>query len=70
MAKTTGTAARFIHPDGSEQPPYCRFDTANIIEQIPVVRRATAYRPDVLVIECMRERLPLLREQARRRDAG
>lgn len=53
VAKTTGSAARFIHPDGSEQPLYRRFDIANIIEQIPVVRRAAAYRPDALVIECM-----------------
>ena len=53
VAKTTGTAARFIHPDGSEQPLYRRFGVANVIEQVPVVRRAAAYSPDVLVVECM-----------------
>jgi poly-gamma-glutamate synthase PgsB/CapB len=52
-AKTTGTAARFIHPDGSEEPVYRKFGIANVIEQIGVVRRAAAYRPDVLVVECM-----------------
>lgn len=53
VAKTTGTAARFIHPDGSEEPVYRKFGIANVIEQIGVVRRASAYRPDTLVIECM-----------------
>jgi poly-gamma-glutamate synthase PgsB/CapB len=52
-AKTTGTAARFIHPDGSEDPVYRRFDIANVVEQIGIVRRAAAYRPDALVMECM-----------------
>jgi gamma-polyglutamate synthase len=53
VAKTTGTAARFIHPDGSEQPVYRKFGIANVIEQIGIVRRAAAYRPDALVVECM-----------------
>jgi len=53
VAKTTGTAARFIHPDGSEEPVYRKFGIANIVEQIGIVRRAAAYHPDVLVIECM-----------------
>lgn len=53
VAKTTGTAARFIHPDGSEEPVYRKYDIANIVEQIGIVRRAAAYRPDVLVMECM-----------------
>ncbi|MBC6447874.1 poly-gamma-glutamate synthase PgsB [Actinokineospora xionganensis] len=52
-AKTTGTAARFIHPDGSEEPVYRKFGIANIVEQIGIVRRAAAYQPDVMVIECM-----------------
>jgi poly-gamma-glutamate synthase PgsB/CapB len=52
-AKTTGTAARFIHPDGSEEPVYRKFEIANVVEQIGIVRRAAAYRPDALVIECM-----------------
>ena len=53
VAKTTGTAARFIHPDASEEPVYRKFGIANVIEQIGIVRRAAAYRPDALVIECM-----------------
>ncbi|MFI7122729.1 poly-gamma-glutamate synthase PgsB [Amycolatopsis sp. NPDC049868] len=53
VAKTTGTAARLIHPDGSEEPVYRKFDIANVVEQIGVVRKASAYRPDALVIECM-----------------
>jgi poly-gamma-glutamate synthase PgsB/CapB len=60
-AKTTGTAARFIHPDGSEEPVYRKFDIANVVEQIGIVRRAAAYRPDALVIECMAV-LPELQE--------
>lgn len=53
VAKTTGTAARFIHPDATEEPVYRKFGIANVIEQIGIVRRAAAYRPDALVIECM-----------------
>jgi gamma-polyglutamate synthase len=53
VAKTTGTAARFIHPDGSEEPVYRKFGIANVVEQIGIVRRASAYQPDALVIECM-----------------
>ncbi|NGN65750.1 poly-gamma-glutamate synthase PgsB [Streptomyces sp. A7024] len=53
VAKTTGTAARFIHPDASEEPVYRKFNIANIIEQVGIVRRAAAYAPDALVVECM-----------------
>jgi poly-gamma-glutamate synthase PgsB/CapB len=53
VAKTTGTAPRFIWPDGTEMPVYRKFDTANIVEQIGIVRQAAAEHPDVLVIECM-----------------
>ncbi|GLZ34699.1 poly-gamma-glutamate synthase PgsB [Lentzea sp. NBRC 105346] len=53
VAKTTGTAARFIHPDASEEPVYRKFGIANVVEQIGIVRRAAAYHPDALVIECM-----------------
>ncbi|MEA5366728.1 poly-gamma-glutamate synthase PgsB [Amycolatopsis sp., V23-08] len=61
VAKTTGTAARFIHPDGSEEPVYRKFGIANVVEQIGIVRRAAAYRPGALVIECMAV-LPELQE--------
>lgn len=53
VAKTTGTAARFITPDGLEEPIYRKFGLANIVEQLTTVRRAAAYRPDALVVECM-----------------
>src|SRR5436305_1811054 len=53
VAKTTGTAARYIHPDATEEPVYRKFGIANVVEQIGIVRRAAAERPDVLVIECM-----------------
>jgi poly-gamma-glutamate synthase PgsB/CapB len=53
VAKTTGTAARFIVPDGTEEPIHRKFGLANVVEQIAVVRRAAAWRPDALVIECM-----------------
>ena len=60
-AKTTGTAARFIYPDGSEEPVYRKFGIANVVEQIGIVRRATAFFPDALVIECMAV-MPALQE--------
>ncbi|MGW4892292.1 poly-gamma-glutamate synthase PgsB [Kitasatospora sp. NPDC004240] len=61
VAKTTGTAARFIHPDATEEPVYRKFGIANVAEQIGIVRRAAAYRPDALVIECMAV-MPALQE--------
>ncbi|THV41554.1 poly-gamma-glutamate synthase PgsB [Glycomyces buryatensis] len=53
VAKTTGTAARFIHPDATEEPIRRKFGIANVIEQLGVVRRAAALGPDALVMECM-----------------
>ncbi len=61
VAKTTGTAARFIHPDATEEPVYRKFGIANVVEQIGIVRRAAVYRPDALVIECMAV-MPALQE--------
>ncbi|MFE4420720.1 poly-gamma-glutamate synthase PgsB [Streptomyces sp. NPDC056817] len=61
VAKTTGTAARFIHPDATEEPVYRKFGIANVVEQIGIVRRAAAYRPRALVIECMAV-MPALQE--------
>ncbi|MER6459601.1 poly-gamma-glutamate synthase PgsB [Streptomyces sp. NPDC001228] len=61
VAKTTGTAARFIHPDATEEPVYRKFGIANVVEQIGIVRRAAAYAPDALVIECMAV-MPALQE--------
>ncbi|WP_245537948.1 poly-gamma-glutamate synthase PgsB [Tsukamurella paurometabola] len=53
VAKTTGTAARFIPPDGVDEQIHRRFGLANVIEQVGIVRRAASFRPDALVIECM-----------------
>jgi gamma-polyglutamate synthase len=53
VAKTTGTAARFIFPDASEEPVHRKFGIANVAEQIGIVRRAAVYQPDALVMECM-----------------
>ncbi|OLZ63349.1 poly-gamma-glutamate synthase PgsB [Streptomyces sp. IMTB 2501] len=61
VAKTTGTAARFIHPDATEEPVYRKFGIANVVEQIGIVRRAAAYKPDALVMECMAV-MPALQE--------
>ncbi|MFJ8158956.1 poly-gamma-glutamate synthase PgsB [Streptomyces sp. NPDC094468] len=61
VAKTTGTAARFIHPDATEEPVYRKFGLANVVEQIGIVRRAATYQPDALVIECMAV-MPALQE--------
>ena len=52
MAKTTGTDARLLYPDGHESPVY-RVGRPNLIEQTRIVRRAVEERVEVLVIECM-----------------
>ena len=51
-AKTTGTLARMILPDGREFPVF-RPSRANVIEQLRIVRAATEAEAEVLVIECM-----------------
>lgn len=51
-AKTTGTLARFILPDGRELPIF-RPAGANVIEQRRIVATAAAYGAQALVIECM-----------------
>lgn len=53
VAKTTGTAARFIWPDASELAVYRKFGIANVAEQIAIVRQSAAESPDVIVMECM-----------------
>ncbi|MCK4547471.1 MAG: poly-gamma-glutamate synthase PgsB [Candidatus Eisenbacteria sp.] len=52
VAKTTGSAARYIHPDGSEHPVY-RQGPPNIKEQIAVMRQAAAEGAKAMVMECM-----------------
>ncbi len=51
-AKTTGTLARFIMPDGRELPVF-RPSKANVLEQLRIVAAAASQRADALVIECM-----------------
>lgn len=51
-AKTTGSLARMIMPDGSEYPLF-RPARANVIEQKRVVRTAAQHGAEALVIECM-----------------
>ncbi len=51
-AKTTGTLARMILPDGSEYPVF-RPARANVIEQIRIVRAAAENESQAMVMECM-----------------
>jgi poly-gamma-glutamate synthase PgsB/CapB len=51
-AKTTGTQAVVILPDGSEYPVY-RPAHANIIEQVRVIGTAAESGAEAIVIECM-----------------
>lgn len=52
VAKTTGTMARFIYPDGTEDDVY-RVGRPNLIEQTRIMRRAADMGAEALVIECM-----------------
>ncbi len=52
FAKTTGTTARMINPDGSEVNVF-RVGKPNIIEQTRIIRRAAEQEAQALVIECM-----------------
>lgn len=52
VAKTTGSAARVILPDGTEQP-IRRRGPANIREIIKVVALACRVKADAIVFECM-----------------
>ncbi len=51
-AKTTGTLARFILPDGRELPVF-RPAAPNVIEQMRIARLSAAEGARALVIECM-----------------
>jgi poly-gamma-glutamate synthase PgsB/CapB len=51
-AKTTGTTAAMILPDGSEYAIY-RAAGPNIIEQVRIVDTAVQARAEALVVECM-----------------
>ncbi len=51
-AKTTGSQARRIFPDGSERE-YRKKRPANILEQLPFVRLAAKGGAQAIVVECM-----------------
>lgn len=52
FAKTTGTLARMIFPDGSETS-ISRFGKPSILEQIKILRKAKDANADIVVLECM-----------------
>lgn len=52
VAKTTGSKARYIHPDGREEP-IVRLGSPNICEQVGVLDRARREGARAIVIECM-----------------
>ncbi|MBU1699700.1 MAG: poly-gamma-glutamate synthase PgsB [Candidatus Eisenbacteria bacterium] len=60
FAKTTGSKARMIFPDGREEP-VIRLSTPNICEQINVLDRARREKAEVIVMECMAVRPDLQR---------
>ncbi|WP_258870835.1 MULTISPECIES: poly-gamma-glutamate synthase PgsB [unclassified Wenzhouxiangella] len=51
-SKTTGSFAAVTGPDGEDYPLH-RPNQPNIIEQMRVMRRVVAFRPEVVVMECM-----------------
>ncbi|MBN1824959.1 MAG: poly-gamma-glutamate synthase PgsB [Candidatus Eisenbacteria bacterium] len=59
-AKTTGSKARYIHPDGTEEP-VIRLGTPNICEQVRVLDRARRGGARAIVMECMAIRPDLQR---------
>ncbi len=52
IAKTTGTKARFIYDNKTEEPIE-RISQPNIHEQISILRKATKENPEITVLECM-----------------
>jgi poly-gamma-glutamate synthase PgsB/CapB len=52
VAKTTGSEARLMRPDGGEEP-WPRLGPASIREQMRLVSYAARVGADVLVVECM-----------------
>lgn len=53
IAKTTGTAARFIYEDGSEQEVSRRANRSSIAEQMRTIALAAKRGADAVVLECM-----------------
>ena len=54
-AKTTGSQARIILPDGCERA-YRKRDIVSMMEQLPFVRLAVRGRAQAIVVECMAQR--------------
>ncbi len=52
FAKTTGTMARMIFPDGTEHTIH-RWGKPSILEQISILRTAKREKANIVVIECM-----------------
>ncbi|MEM7336860.1 MAG: poly-gamma-glutamate synthase PgsB, partial [Chloroflexota bacterium] len=52
IAKTTGSAARVIHEDGTESP-INRLGAPTIVEQMRIIAQHTTEDTEALVIECM-----------------
>ncbi|TGK82317.1 poly-gamma-glutamate synthase PgsB [Leptospira noumeaensis] len=52
FAKTTGTMARMIFPDGSEES-ITRFGKPSILEQIKILKKANQVGAEIVVLECM-----------------
>lgn len=52
FAKTTGTLARIIYPDGTETSVK-RYGRPSILEQIEIVKEAYSEKAEIFVIECM-----------------
>lgn len=55
-AKTTGSEARWIFPDGSEQAYRKENRPVSIMEQLPFVRLAVKGKAQAIVVECMAQR--------------
>ncbi|TGM55347.1 poly-gamma-glutamate synthase PgsB [Leptospira biflexa] len=52
FAKTTGTLARMIFPDGSEKS-ISRFGKPTILEQIKILKKANESGASIVILECM-----------------
>lgn len=65
IAKTTGTSARIIMDDGSEEP-IVRLGMANIREQMRMIKKMAMRKPDAIVFECMALRPDLQKTESTR----
>ena len=56
-AKTTGSEARWIDPDGTETEYRKENRPVSIMEQLPFVRLAVRGKAQAIVVECMAQRI-------------